>query len=169
MSVPTAMTILVDEAGAFGPEPQVLVTLEHAIRDGRPGRHGQPSVVSRRMQFVMIDEAGRTRDAGPAPYLDFRPLQAEEREAAQALLEAGWLKADIEKQAMRFAIAELAPAHLRETRERRLAEIDRIESEVKARLKREIAYWDGRAEELALKEQAGKGGRLNSANARWRT
>jgi hypothetical protein len=27
-------------------------------------------------------------------------------------------------------------------------------------------YWDGRAEELALKEQAGKGGRLNSGNAR---
>ena len=23
----------------------------------------------------MIDEAGRTRDAGPAPYLDFRPLR----------------------------------------------------------------------------------------------
>ena len=46
--------------------------------------------------------------------------------------------------------------HLRETRERRLAEIDRVEGEVRARLKREINYWDGRAEELALKEQAGK-------------
>jgi hypothetical protein len=30
----------------------------------------------------------------------------------------------------------------------RLAEVDRVEGEVKARLKREINYWDGRAEEL---------------------
>jgi hypothetical protein len=68
--------------------------------------------------------------------------------------------------AMHFAIAQLVPRHLTETRERRLAEVDRVEGEVKARLKREINYWDGRAEELALKEQAGKGGRLNSGNAR---
>ena len=45
--------ILVDEAGKHGSEPRVLVTLEHAIRDGRPGRHGQPSIISRRMQFVL--------------------------------------------------------------------------------------------------------------------
>jgi hypothetical protein len=158
--------ILVDETGAVGRDPRVLITLEHAIRDGRPGRHGQPSVVSRRMQFVMIDENGKTFDAGPAPYLDFRPLHPEESEAAKNALEAGWLTNDIEKQAMHFAIAELAPAHLRETRERRLAEIDRIEREVRARLKSQIAYWDGRAAELALKEQVGKGGRLNSGNAR---
>ena len=142
------------------------MTLEHAIRDGRPGRHGQPSVVSRRMQFVMLDEQGKAQDAGPAPYLDFRPLQPDETDAAHRLLEADWLKDDIEKMAMHFAIAQLVPQHLKETRERRLAEVDRVEGEVKARLKREINYWDGRAEELALKEQAGKGGRLNSGNAR---
>jgi hypothetical protein len=33
--------------------PRVLVASEHAIRDGPPGRHGQPSIISRRMQFVM--------------------------------------------------------------------------------------------------------------------
>jgi hypothetical protein len=158
--------ILVDEAAENGFCPRVLVTLEHAIRDGRPGRHGQPSVVSRRMQFVMIDEQGKSVDAGPAPYLDLRPLKPDETETARKLLDAGWLKGDIEKMATHFAIAQLVPEHLGETRERRLAEIDRIEGEVRARLKREINYWDGRAEELALKEQAGKGGRLNSSNAR---
>jgi hypothetical protein len=122
--------------------------------------------ISRRMQFVVIDEQGKTVDAGPAPYLDFRSLKPDETEAAHKLLEAGWLKGDIEKMAMHFAIAHLVPEHLRETRERRLAEIDRVEGEVRARLKHEINYWDGRAEELALKEQAGKGGRLNSGNAR---
>jgi hypothetical protein len=158
--------ILVDEAGEYGSDPRVLVTLEHAIRDSRPGRHGQPSIVSRRMQFVMIDQQGKTVDAGSAPYLDLRPLKPNEIQAAHRLLDADWLKGDIEKMAMHFAIARLVPEHLRETRERRLAEIHRVEGEVRARLKREINYWDGRAEELALKEQAGKGGRLNSGNAR---
>ncbi|WP_407194612.1 helicase-related protein [Bradyrhizobium sp. STM 3566] len=158
--------ILVDEADEGRASARVLVTLEHTIRDGRPGRNGQPSVVSRKMQFVMLDEQGHALDAGPAPYLDFRPLQPDETNAASKLVEAEWLKGDVEKMAMHFAIANLVPQHLNDTRERRLAEIDRVEGEVRARLKREINYWDGRAEELALKEQAGKGGRLNSGNAR---
>jgi superfamily II DNA or RNA helicase len=158
--------ILVDEADEHGLAPRVLITLEHAIRDGRSGRNGQPSVVSRRMQFVMLDETGNAQDAGPAPYLDFRPLKPEEVETARKLLDADWLKGDIEKQALRFAIAHLAQEHLKETRERRLAEIDRVEAEVKTRLNNEIHHWDGRAAELELKEQAGKTPRLNSANAR---
>src|SRR5262249_40907600 len=84
-------TILVDETGAHGSSPCVLVTLEHAVRDGRPGRHGQPSIVSRRMQFVTIDAHGKAADAGPAPYLDLRPLKPEETDAARNLLDAGWL------------------------------------------------------------------------------
>ena len=159
-------TILIDEADEHGLGLRVLVTLADALRDGRPSRNGQPSVVSRKMQFVMIGEHGETQDAGPAPYLDYRPLKADETDAARNLLNAEWLKGDIERMALRFAIEHLAQEHLKETRERRLAEIDRVEGEVKARLKREIGYWDGRAEELMLKEQAGKGGRLNSGNAR---
>ena len=158
--------ILVDEADEHGLGPRVLVTLEHGVRDGRPGRNGQPSVVSRKMQFVMIDEHGAAADAGPAPYLDFRPLKPEERDAAAKLLDADWLKGDIQKMAMHFAIGRLVPEHLRDTRERRLAEVDRVEAEVRARLRSAIGYWDGRAEELMLREQAGKGGRLNSGNAR---
>jgi hypothetical protein len=111
--------VLVDEANEHSLGPRVLVTLEHAIRDGRPGRNGQPSVVSRRMQFVMLDGQGNAQDAGPAPYLDFRPLQPDETDAAHRLLEADWLKDDIEKMAMHFAIAQLVPQHLTETRERK--------------------------------------------------
>jgi superfamily II DNA or RNA helicase len=158
--------ILVDEADEEGRAPRVLVTLEHAIRDGRPGRNGQPSVVSRRMQFVVLDELGNAQDAGPAPYLDYRPLKQEETDAARKLLDADWLKGDIERQALAFAIAHLAQDHLKETRERRLAEIERVQAEVKSRLQWEIHHWDNRAAELELKEQAGKTPRLNSANAR---
>src|SRR5262249_16517057 len=42
--------ILVDETDTQGSVPRVLITLEHAVRDGRLGRQGQPSVVSRRLQ-----------------------------------------------------------------------------------------------------------------------
>src|SRR5262249_1769512 len=48
---------------------------------------------------------------------------------------------------------------------RRMPEIDKVEQEVTARLKREIAYWDHRAQDLKAQERAGKTPRLNSANA----
>jgi hypothetical protein len=81
----------------------------------------------------MLDGQGNAQDAGLAPYLDFRPLQPDENDAARKLLETDWLKDDIEKMAMHFAIAQLVPAHLKETRERRLAEVDRVEGEASAR------------------------------------
>ncbi len=158
--------ILVDEADEHGERPRVLITLEHAVKDGRTGRNGQPSVVSRRMQFVLVDDKGNRQDAGPAPYLDYRPVQAEEAGAAKKLLDASWLKGDIEKQALGFAIAHLVQEHLKQVRDLRLAKIDRVEAEVKSRLSREINYWDNRAYELELQEQAGKQQRLNSTNAK---
>jgi hypothetical protein len=47
----------------------------------------------------MLDEQGKTVDAGPAPPLDFRSLKPEKTEAAHKLLDTGWLKDDIEKRA----------------------------------------------------------------------
>jgi hypothetical protein len=157
--------LLVDETDQNAEEPHILVSLEHAIRDGRTSRDGQGRVISHRMQFVAIHADGRVVDAGPAPYLDARPLRDEEQEAAQALLGAKWLAGDIEKRAIGHAIAALVPEHLAEVRTRRLAEIERVATEVRARLTAAIAWWDGRAEELRLQESAGKHQRLNSANA----
>ena len=157
--------ILVDETGRDADAPHVLVMLEHAIRDGRTSRDGQGRVISHRMQFVAIHPDGRVTDAGPAPYLDARPLREDERDAATDLLGADWLLGDVEKRAMGHAIASLVPEHLNEVRTRRLIEIERVATEVRARLTAAIAWWDGRAEELRLQEQAGKHQRLNSANA----
>jgi hypothetical protein len=51
-------------------------------------------------------------------------------------------------------------------RARRLPEIAKVETEVQARLKREIIYWDNRAEDLHAQERAGKpAGRLNVGQA----
>ena len=49
-----------------------------------------------------------------------------------------------------FAVINLAQTHLKEIKDRRLPEIDKVEKEVEARLKQEIRYWDSRA--VILKE-----------------
>jgi len=61
------------------------------------------------------------------------------------------------------------PQHLEEVRRPRLEWIEKTRAAVKDRLTKEIAYWDHRAEELRLQEQAGKlNARLNSQEARRR-
>ncbi|SEO85360.1 protein NO VEIN domain-containing protein [Aquisalimonas asiatica] len=157
--------ILVDETDE-GDNARVLFYLESAIQDGRVNRNGEQRVISQRLQFVEIDEAQNARDAGPAPYLDYRPVTEEERKAVGGILEAGWLNEDLESVAMSHAITELVPGHLEEVRSRRLPEIDKVETEVTARLKQEIVYWDNRALQLRDAEKAGKpGGRLNASQA----
>ncbi len=71
----------------------------------------------------------------------------------------------MEERARAFAIAHLVPAHLAEVKRRRLAEIDKVEREVRARLNREINYWDARAARLREEERAGKEQRINATNA----
>jgi hypothetical protein len=115
---------------------------------------------------VEVAADGHVRDGGPAPYLDYRPIRAEERKAVADRLDAGWLSRDLEAEVMGFAIAHLAPSHVEEVKARRLGEIAKVETEVAARLKKEINYWDHRAQELKAGERAGKaGGRLNAAQA----
>jgi ABC-type phosphate transport system auxiliary subunit len=70
---------------------------------------------------------------------------------------------------MGHAIEHVVPEHLEEVRGRRLALIDKTQAAVKDRLTKEISYWDHRAEELKLQEQAGKpNAKLNSGEARRR-
>ncbi len=57
------------------------------------------------------------------------------------------------------------PAHLAEVRRRRTAEIDKVEREVRARLTREINYWDARAARLREEARAGADQRINAGNA----
>ncbi len=145
---------------------RALFYLEHAVQDGRITRGGQQQVISQRLQFIEIAADGHTRDGGPAPYLDYRPISEEEKPFVDVHLRAEWLSGDLEGKVMAHAITSLVPAHVEEVKSRRLAEIEKVETEVTARLKREIVYWDNRAEVLKLQERAGKaGGRLNAAQA----
>ncbi|HEY3229263.1 MAG TPA: helicase-related protein, partial [Roseiflexaceae bacterium] len=148
--------------------PRALFYVEHAIQDARIERNGQRRVVSRQLQFVEIDEAQIAQTAGYAPYLDYRPPSEEERALLAPVLVAAWLRRDLAAEALSFAIAQLVPAHFAEVRQRKEALISKTLAAVRERLTKEIIYWDHRAEELRLQEQAGKTPRLNSAKARAR-
>lgn len=58
------------------------------------------------------------------------------------------------------------PEHLAEVRDARITIVAKTVAAVKDRLTKEITYWDHRAEELKVQEQAGKpNAKLNSREA----
>ena len=162
--------VLVDERDS-GTQPRVLFYLEHAIQDAGLTRAGERRVVSKRMLYVELDADGATRHVHYAPYLDYRPLATGEP-GVDAILdrpECAWITRELEQKAQGYAVAHVVPEHLAEVRGRKLALIAKTEAAVKDRLTKEITYWDHRAEQLKLQEQAGKpNARLNSGEARKR-
>jgi superfamily II DNA or RNA helicase len=163
-------TILVDERDA-GTKPRVLFYLEHAIQDASITRSGERRVVSKRMLYVEVDDNGTARHLNYAPYLDYRPLKSDEPsvEAILASPECAWITRDLELKSQSYAVAHVVPEHLEEVRSRKLDLIAKTEAAVKERLTKEISYWDHRAEQLKLQEQAGRANaRLNSGEARKR-
>ena len=159
--------ILVDDTDP-GEEIAALFLLEHSVQDSRPTATGNTHIISERLQFAAIDRNGEATNAGIAPHLNLRPARAEEIARVEDLLQADWLRTNLEKTAVRFATVELAQKHVSEVKARRIPEIDKVEHEVKARLKKEINYWDARAFELKEEERAGKKTRLNWQNAQRR-
>ena len=163
-------TVLVDERD-LGTEPRVMFYLEHAIQDASLNRDGSRRVVSKRLMYVEMDAQANVRHVHYAPYLDFRPLAAGEPgvDALLATNECQWITRELEQKAQGYAIAQVVPEHLAEVRGRKLELITKTEAAVKDRLTKEITYWDHRAEELKLQEQAGKpNAKLNSNEARKR-
>ena len=163
-------TVLVDERD-FGTSPRVLFYLEHAIQDASLTKAGERRTISKQMLYVELDAQGSARHLHYAPYLDYRPLQAGELDVDVLLdrPECTWITRDLEQKALLHAIGRVVPEHLKEVSERRLVWIGKTRAAVKDRLTKEIGYWDHRAEELKLQEQAGKANaRLNSQEARRR-
>jgi SNF2 family DNA or RNA helicase len=147
--------ILVDETGAV--EPRLLFYIEHAIQDGRSDANGKRKLVSKRVHFVEMDSSGGCRNAGYAPYLDYRALRESEMPEAQRILDnMSWLKGDIEDMAVQYAVSRLVPEHFEEVRKRKVELVDKTMAAVKDRLTKEITYWDRRAQEFKEQEQAGK-------------
>ena len=98
-------------------------------RDGRSGRSGEPRAISQRLQFIFLKETGPAVDGGPAPYLDCRPITAEERALIADAVTAPWLSGQVESRALGYAVQSLVPQHLDEVKTRRIVEIDKVERE----------------------------------------
>ena len=159
--------VLVDDTDP-GEGIAALFLLEHSVQDGRPTATGKPHIISEKLQFAAIDRNGAATNAGIAPHLNLRPARPEETALVDDLLHEDWLRNDLEKTAVRFATVELAQRHVAEVKARRLPEVEKVEQEVRARLKKEINYWDARAFELKEEERAGKKTRLSWQNAQRR-
>jgi len=163
-------TVLIDE-GDPGITPRLLFYLEHAVQDATVLKSGDRRTISKQMLYVEMDATGQARHLHYAPYLDYRPLRADEPsvEVLLARPESAWITRDLEQKALAHAVAEVVPGHLQEVRGRRRVWIDKTRAAVKDRLTKEIGYWDHRAEDLKLQEQAGRpNARLNSREARRR-
>jgi len=147
--------VLVDDTDE-GDQPRLLFYIEHAVQDGRKRKGGEFLVVSQQIRFVEVGPDGLFRSAGVAPYLDYRPATEAEQVVLCPQLDAEWLRQDWEHLSLGYVLREVVPQHVDEVRARRIPLVDKIEQEVKARLQREINFWDRRAQDLKAREDAGK-------------
>ena len=145
-----------------GVEPKLMLMLDHSVKEG--GESGV--VVSRRLQFVTIDPAGRIENAGWAPHLDLTPLDEVQSKMVADQLDAPWIKKDLEQVALAHASEKLVPEHFEEVRARRERQVDKNLAAIRERLVKEIDYWSDRHDKLRTDLQAGKDVRLTLENVR---
>ena len=162
-------SVLIDENDP-SENARLLFYIEDSIQDGHVLPNGSRRIVSKMLQFVELTEAGQAKNAGYAPYLDYRSATPEEQNAVlQYAQTQPWLSQDVEDRAVGYAIANIVPKHYGEVKAHRVKMADKTAKAVKERLTCEIQYWDLRAADLKEKEAAGKtNAKLNSANAQRR-
>ena len=162
-------SVLIDENDP-SENARLLFYIEDAIQDGYVLPNGSRRIVSKTLQFVELDEAGHARNAGYAPYLDYRSAAEDETSAVlQYARTQPWLTSGVEERAVHYAIEHIVPRLYSEVKAHKVKMADKIARAVKDRLTCEIQYWDLRAADLKEKEAAGKpNAKLNSANAQRR-
>lgn len=143
--------------------PRVLFIIDHSIKEGGQPEHQK--VVSRRVQFVGIDAAGHTNDAGYAPHLALEPIGSEDLALVQDVLNAPWLTQNLEQQALAYASQKLVPDHFHEIRTHREQRVERILAAVHERLTKEISHWSDRYIKLTEEVAAGRQPHLQPDNA----
>ena len=151
-------------------EPRILCYLDTAVQDNVLVQ-GRRRVVSRQLQFVELTENGNPRNAGYAPYIDYDPVDEEFRpQVTELIQQKPWLNQDIEQLARMHAITSIIPQQYEEVRALRIAQVEKIQSEIKKRLTAEIQFWDGRAAILRekLKKAPSPMGELNAQQAQQR-
>ncbi|AHK78164.1 RNA helicase [Ectothiorhodospira haloalkaliphila] len=149
-------------------DPKVLFMVDHSVREVQNQSNGSPRVVSRRLQFVEIDEQGRATHAGWAPHLDMQPIDEHDLSLVQDVLKAPWITGDLEALALNHAVQALVPEHFREVKGRRERHAGKVLNAVNERLVKEISYWSDRYIKLTDDMKAGKQPRMQPEMARRR-
>ena len=147
----TQGAVLVDATDS-GETPRLLVAVSHTIVDGHEPAHK----VSRRFQFVELDPRGAARTTGAAPYLDYEATSADDSPTVDKVLDEAWLDNGAEQLALEWALTQAVPEHDAVTTARISAMVDRVRTEVLARLTAEIQYSDRLAVQLRKDEAAGR-------------
>ncbi len=153
--------VLVDPTD-MGLLPKVMFIIDHCVKEGADSAH----VVSRRMQFVEIDQQGGTINAGWAPHLDLEPIAKADMALIEDVLSAPWITQNLEQQALAHASTHLVPEHFDEVRTRRENSVDKTLTAVHERLVKEINYWSDRYIKLQDDIATGKDVRLTLENVR---
>ncbi len=158
--------VFVDEDD-FGFDARLLFYIEDSMQDGTTGKDGRRRTISKRVHFVELKEDGSGKNAGYAPYLDYRAANPDESSVVLNWIQTqSWLCCGVEDMAKKYAVQYLLPAHIAEVKARREALVDKTAKAVKERLTAEIQYWDFCAADLQRKADSGKNNqKLNSTMA----
>lgn len=140
----------------------MLFMIDHSVRQASDDRH-----VSRRLQFVEIDQQGLASHAGWAPHLDLQSIYSHDQALITDILAAPWLNNNMDSLALTHASQQLVPVHYQEVKTRREQQADKILAAVNERLVKEINYWSDRYIKLT-DDVAGKQPRLQPDNAKRR-
>ena len=146
-------------------DPKVLFMVDHSVREASGD---QPRTVSRRLQFVAINQGGEAAHAGWAPHLDLQPIDDYDLGLVKDVLSAPWISEDLESTVLKHASEKLVPEHYEEVRVRREQQSTKILAAVNDRLVREINYWGDRYVKLTADVAAGKQPKVQPEMARRR-
>lgn len=145
-------------------EPKVLFMVDHTVREAG----GDAKVVSRRLQFVEIEDNGNAINAGWAPHLDLQPIDGSDLTLVKDVVDGQWLSNNLEGLALNHASQQLVPEHYNEVKTRRENQTDKVLEAVNDRLVKEINYWQDRYIKLKDDVSAGKQPRMQPEMARRR-
>jgi len=152
-----------------GIEPKVLFMIDHSLRQSVNDSSSDKAIsVSRRLQFVELNQQGQAINAGWAPHLDLQPIDDYDLGLIKDVFEAPWINNNLEALALNHASTHLVPEHYKEVKSRRERQVDKIHAAVRERLVKEINYWTNSYLKLSADVEAGKQPRMQPENARRR-
>lgn len=139
--------VFIDD-GDDGNKFRVLFCVEVTITDGRA------QVLAKRVHFVEVSEGGQIRSAANAPYADYRsPDDDERKKIFSAIKNAPRLQDNAEVLAVNHAEKNFVTPLRNEVAAQKKSYLDKLEREVKSRLRSEISYLDDRANDLSATDK----------------